>query len=61
MRGTRFELDEQKASKLSGMSVEQMWEFINEIARQNNLIKIKNGEYHTKGQNDDESEIKNPR
>ena len=53
MRGTRFELDEQKASKLSGMSVEQMWEFINEIARQNNLIKIKNGEYHTKGQNDD--------
>ena len=57
IRGTRFELDEQKASKLSGMSVEQMWEFINEIARQNNLIKIKNGEYHTKGQNDDESDM----
>ena len=57
MRGTRFELDEQKASKLSGMSVEQMWEFINEIARQNNLIKIENGEYHTKGKNDDESDM----
>lgn len=57
MRGTRFELDEQKASKLSGMSVDEVWNFINQKAKVTNLIKIKNGEYQVKGQDDSESDI----
>ena len=34
MRGTKFELDEQKASKLSGMSVDEVWNFINQKAKE---------------------------
>lgn len=49
MRGTRFELDEQKASKLSGMSVHEVWDFINQKAKEADLIVVKNGEYHAKG------------
>ena len=49
MRGTRFELDEQKASKLSGMSVSEVWDFINQKAKEADLIVVKNGEYHAKG------------
>ena len=49
MRGTKFELDEQKASKLSGMSVNEVWDFINQKAKEADLIVIKNGEYHAKG------------
>ena len=44
MRGTKFELDEQKASKLSGMSVDEVWNFINQKAKEANLIVVKNGE-----------------
>lgn len=57
MRGTRFELDEQKASKLSGMSVEDVWGFIDQKAKESNLIKIKNGEYHAKGTEHDLGDI----
>ena len=49
MNGTKFELDEQKASKLSGMSVSEVWDFINQKAKEADLIVIKNGEYHAKG------------
>ena len=49
MNGTKFELDEQKASKLSGMSVNEVWDFINQKAKEADLIVIKNGEYHAKG------------
>ena len=49
MRGTRFELDEQKASKLSGMSVDEVWNFINQKAKEADLIVVKNGKYHAKG------------
>ncbi len=49
MNGTRFELDEQKASKLSGMSVSEVWDFINQKAKETDLIVVKNGEYHAKG------------
>ena len=49
MNGTRFELDEQKASKLSGMSVDEVWNFINQKAKEADLIVVKNGEYHAKG------------
>lgn len=42
-----------KASKLSGMSVDEVWNFINEKAKAANLIKIKNGEYHGKGDEKD--------
>ena len=42
-----------KASKLSGMSVDEVWNFINEKAKAANLIKIKNGEYHGKGDDKD--------
>ena len=49
MRGTRFELDEQKASKLSGMSVDEVWNFINKKAKEADLIVVKNGKYHAKG------------
>ena len=48
MRGTKFELDEQKASKLSGMSVNEVWDFINQKAKEADLIVVKNGEYHAK-------------
>ena len=49
MNGTRFELDEQKASKLSGMSVDEVWNFINKKAKEADLIVVKNGKYHAKG------------
>ena len=49
MNGTRFELDEQKASKLSGMSVDEVWNFINQKAKEADLIVVKNGKYHAKG------------
>ena len=49
MNGTKFELDEQKASKLSGMSVSEVWDFINQKAKEADLIVVKNGEYHAKG------------
>ena len=49
MNGTKFKLDEQKASKLSGMSVSEVWDFINQKAKEADLIVIKNGEYHAKG------------
>ena len=49
MRGTKFELDEQKASKLSGMSVDEVWNFINQKAKEADLIVVKNGKYHAKG------------
>lgn len=49
MNGTKFELDEQKASKLSGMSVNEVWDFINQKAKEVDLIVVKNGEYHAKG------------
>ena len=42
-----------KASKLSGMSVDEVWNFINEKAKAANLIKIKNGEYQGKGDEKD--------
>ena len=42
-----------KASRLSGMSVDEVWNFINEKAKAANLIKIKNGEYHGKGDEKD--------
>ncbi|MCI7023587.1 MAG: hypothetical protein MR964_05105 [Campylobacter sp.] len=57
MRGTRFELDEQKASKLSGMSVDEVWNFINKKAKEANLIVSKNGEYHAKGTEHDLGDI----
>ena len=57
MRGTRFELDEQKASKLSGMSVDEVWNFINKKAKEANLIVVKNGEYHAKGTEHDLGDI----
>lgn len=57
MRGTRFELDEQKASKLSGISVDGMWNFINEKAKEANLIVVKNGEYHARGTEHDLGDI----
>ena len=49
MNGTKFELDEQKASKLSGMSVSEVWDFINQKAKEADLIVVKNGEYQAKG------------
>ena len=49
MRGTKFELDEQKASKLSGMSVDEVWNFINQKAKEADLIVVKNSKYHAKG------------
>ena len=57
MNGTRFELDEQKASKLSGMSVSEVWDFINQKAKEADLIVIKNGEYHAKGTEHDLGDI----
>ena len=57
MRGTIFELDEQKASKLSGMSVDEVWNFINKKAKEANLIVVKNGEYHAKGTEHDLGDI----
>ena len=57
MRGTKFELDEQKASKLSGMSVDEVWNFINQKAKEANLIVVKNGEYHAKGNSKDQSNL----
>lgn len=53
INGTSFILDEQKACRLSGMSVGKLWDFINEIALKNNLIVVKNGEYHAQGKPDD--------
>ena len=38
MRGTKFELDEQKASKLSGMSVNEVWDFIKQKRKTLKLI-----------------------
>ena len=57
MRGTRFELDEQKASKLSSMSVDEVWNFINKKAKEADLIVVKNGEYHAKGTEHDLGDI----
>ena len=57
MRGTKFELDEQKASKLSGMSVDEVWNFINQKAKEADLIVVKNGEYHAKGTEHDLGDI----
>ena len=57
MRGTRFELDEQKASKLSGMSVSEVWDFINQKAKEADLIVVKNGEYRAKGSEHDVGDI----
>ena len=57
MNGTRFELDEQKASKLSGMSVSEVWDFINQKAKAADLIVVKNGEYHAKGNSKDQSNL----
>ena len=57
MNGTRFELDEQKASKLSGMSVDEVWNFINQKAKEADLIVVKNGEYHAKGTEHDLGDI----
>ena len=57
MRGTKFELDEHKASKLSGMSVDEVWNFINKKAKEANLIVVKNGEYHAKGTEHDLGDI----
>ena len=57
MRGTKFELDEQKASKLSGMSVSEVWDFINQKAKEADLIVVKNGEYHAKGTEHDLGDI----
>ena len=57
MRGTTFELDEQKASKLSGMSVDEVWNFINQKAKEADLIVVKNGEYHAKGTEHDLGDI----
>ena len=57
MNGTKFELDEQKASKLSGMSVNEVWDFINQKAKEADLIVIKNGEYHAKGNSKDQSNL----
>ena len=57
MRGTKFELDEQKASKLSGMSVDEVWNFINQKAKEADLIVVKNGKYHAKGTEHDLGEL----
>ena len=57
MRGTRFELNEQKASKLSSMSVDEVWNFINKKAKEADLIVVKNGEYHAKGTEHDLGDI----
>ena len=57
MNGTKFELDEQKASKLSGMSVNEVWDFINKIAIKTDLIVVRNGEYHAKGNSKDQSNL----
>ena len=57
MNGTKFELDEQKAGKLSSMSVNEVWDFVNKIAIKTDLIVVKNGEYHAKGTEHDLGDI----
>ena len=57
MNGTRFELDEQKASKLSGMSVNEVWDFVNKIAIKTDLIVVENGKYNAKGNSKDQSNL----
>ena len=57
MRGTKFELDEQKASKLSCMSVDEVCNFINQKAKEADLIVVKNGKYHAKGTEHDLGDI----
>lgn len=57
MNGTRFELDEQKASKLSGMSVSEVWDFVNKIAIKTDLIVVENGKYNAKGNSKDQSNL----
>ena len=54
---TKFELDEQKAQELSGMSVSEVWDFINKIAIKTDLIVVRNGKYHAKGDSKDQSNL----